>query len=255
VLGFSNLKLVQKICLAGIFAALAMIFNKVFAINYLPAVPFVRISFGGPAIIIFASFFLGPIFGACVGGLSDFLGYLIFDIRQFAYSPTITITYILLGLLPYFIFKLIKKVNNKKAMALITFIPMLALAIFVSVYLIFNNSFSWWGKTYEIALWMKIVFPSISFILLALVFIGTIVIEKKRKKEVVFNTYQVSFSCFILEVLVMTLFGSLMKSIMPFSIDLFPLILFFQSLTLFFNVFINTFVINTILPLVKKYIN
>ena len=54
----ANLTTVQKICFAGIFIAVVTILQKVLAINYIPVVPFLRISLGGPAVIIFSSIFL-----------------------------------------------------------------------------------------------------------------------------------------------------------------------------------------------------
>ena len=62
----TNLSPIQKICLAGLFTALAVIMQKVVAVNYIPVLPFVRVSFCGPALIIFASILLGPIYGALV---------------------------------------------------------------------------------------------------------------------------------------------------------------------------------------------
>ena len=90
----TNLSVVQKITLAGLFMALTAVLQKVVAINYLAFAPFVRISFGGPALIIFSSILLGPIYGAFVGLGSDLLGYLIFDIRQFPLYPQITAIYV-----------------------------------------------------------------------------------------------------------------------------------------------------------------
>ena len=83
----SNLSLVQKICLAGIFIPLVAIFQKVFAINYISIIPFVRISFGGAALIIFSSILLGPWFGLFVGAMSDIVGFFIFDPKMFGAMP------------------------------------------------------------------------------------------------------------------------------------------------------------------------
>lgn len=79
----TNLSVIQKICLAGLFIALIVILQKVVAINYLAFAPFIRVSFGGPALIIFASILLGPIYGGLIGMASDLLGYLIFDPRMY----------------------------------------------------------------------------------------------------------------------------------------------------------------------------
>ena len=73
---------IQKICLAGLFIALTTILQKVIAINYLAFAPFIRVSLGGPALIIFSSILLGPIYGLFVGMASDVLGYFIFDPKK-----------------------------------------------------------------------------------------------------------------------------------------------------------------------------
>ena len=83
--GIGKLPLTQKICLAGLLTALATILQKVLAINYLAALPYFRISFGAPAVIVFASIFLGPFYGAAVGAFSDILGYFAFDMSTFPY--------------------------------------------------------------------------------------------------------------------------------------------------------------------------
>ena len=97
----SNLTVIQKICLSGLFMALIVILQKVVAINYLAFAPFVRVSFGGPALIIFASVLLGPVYGALIGAGSDLLGYLIFDPRMYPPYLQITAIYTVLGLVSY----------------------------------------------------------------------------------------------------------------------------------------------------------
>ena len=86
-----NLKPIQKICLSGLFIALTIILQKVVAINYIPIMPFVRVSPGGPALIIFSSIFLGPVYGMVIGIASDLLGYLIFDPKTMGFFPQITL--------------------------------------------------------------------------------------------------------------------------------------------------------------------
>ena len=83
-----DLTIIQKISLAGIFIVLIALFQKIFAVNYIPVLPFVRISFGGPALIIFASILLGPWFGMLVGAASDIVGFYIFDPTISLAAPT-----------------------------------------------------------------------------------------------------------------------------------------------------------------------
>ena len=99
-----NIPVIQKICITGLFIALTMILQKVVAVNYIAAFPFVRLSLGGPALIIFASIMLGPLYGALVGAGSDLLGYIAFDIKAYPLYPQITAIYTLLGFAAYFIF-------------------------------------------------------------------------------------------------------------------------------------------------------
>ena len=61
-----KLDTVQKITLSGIFLALVIIFTRFLAIQYIPVIPFVRISLG-PALIIFSSLLLGPVYGGIIG--------------------------------------------------------------------------------------------------------------------------------------------------------------------------------------------
>ena len=111
-----NLSMVQKIALAGIFIILIALFQKIFAVNYIPVLPFVRISFGGPALIIFSSILLGPWFGLLVGAASDIVGFYIFDPKMFGSAPFFQITFIyaLLGFASFFIYKFFQVVKNEK---------------------------------------------------------------------------------------------------------------------------------------------
>ena len=100
----TNLTVIQKICLSGLFMAIAVILQKVVAINYLAFAPFVRVSVGVPALIMFSSILLGPVYGLFVGIASDFLGYFIFDASGYPPFLQITAIYALLGFLSYFVF-------------------------------------------------------------------------------------------------------------------------------------------------------
>ena len=257
ILGFKSLSIVQKIALAGLFTALAAILNKVLAVNYIAAVPFVRISFGGPAVIIFASILLGPLFGALVGGLSDILGYFVFDMSSFPYAPWITLTYVLLGFVSYFIFYLAKKIKSEKAMAITTHTTMFIIFIISSLLIIFSDKLHLFSQEYELNLTFKIALPLGMFALFAVIILFNYFFKKYFKKknsdsELPFSIYQISFSLFILEIFVMVLFGSLMKSIL-FGFELFPLIVLFQAMTMFFNIPFTTFIISNIMLITKRY--
>ena len=75
----ARLTAIQRICITGLFIAIVTILQKVLAVNYIPVVPFLRISLGGPALIIFSSIFLGPLYGLIIGAASDVIGYFLLD--------------------------------------------------------------------------------------------------------------------------------------------------------------------------------
>lgn len=250
-----NFSVIQKIALGGLFIALACILNKVLAINYISVVPFVRISFGGIAIIIFASYLLGPIYGMLIGGLSDILGYFIFDIKAYPWFPTITLTYVLLGFCAPILIYFVKKIKNINVLRIITYSSMFAFLLLTSLYLIICDKAIVFENVYTIDLWIKILFPTLSLFLYITMVVVCELLYKKQKQSAVqidINIFQLVFSCFILDVFIITLFGSLMKAI-AFGLDLFLIILFCQVLTMFFNVTFNTIVLNLLLKVSKKY--
>lgn len=249
----TNISYIQKICLSGLFIALIMILNKVVAINYIPVMPFVRISLGGTALLIFASFLLGPVFGGIVGGISDILGYFIFDPKTFGMFPQITLIYVLLGVLPYFVFCLIRKISSKKLVISIEYGVFAAIFTFISIFLFTHNSFVLYGETYNLELYQKIIILGLIVLLFGvIVFTNAFVDKRMQNKENYFNVYQVSFSVFLIEVLVVFLFGTLMKSL-AFGFSLFLVILFTQSILMFINIPLNTYLCLVVMRISKKY--
>ena len=158
----TNIPVIQKICLTGLFIALAMILQKVIAVNYIAAFPFVRLSFGGPALIIFASILLGPLYGALVGAGSDLLGYIAFDIKAYPLYPQITAIYALLGFAAYFIFSFITSIKNRKLILGIEIVSLAIIWAAVSLFVILNKEITVMSTTHHIDTIVKILVPSIS---------------------------------------------------------------------------------------------
>ena len=132
--------LIQKITLSGLLLALTIIFTRFLSIQNIPVIPFVRISIG-PALIILTSLLLGPICGLVVGAGSDILGIvLVPNALGYSINPLFTVVYGLLGLLPWFIYFLVKRIKNPQ-ISLISFISVVAaLTIFVAIFLALNSS-------------------------------------------------------------------------------------------------------------------
>ena len=247
-----NLKPIQKICLSGLFIALTIILQKVVAINYIPIMPFVRVSPGGPALIIFSSIFLGPVYGMVIGIASDLLGYLIFDPKTMGFFPQITAIYGLLGLLAFFVFWLMKKIKREKLCFVIEISSLLLMAVGISLFFILNNSVTLYSTTYVLQLWQKITLPIVIFALCGLLVLFLFLMRRRiNLTNASLNVWQISFASFLLEIVVMVLFGSLMKAL-AFNFNFF-IIAICQLVVLFINVPLNTFLISTFMRLTNRF--
>ena len=247
--GLIDLTIVQKIALAGIFIVLVALFQKVFAVNYIPVLPFVRISFGGPALIIFSSIMLGPWFGLLVGAASDIVGFYIFDPKLMGSMPFFQITFIyaLLGFGSWWIYKLVTLIKNEKVMLIVEGSFFLALLTGVTLF-----SSLYYGVNLTIV--ERILIPTVSFILLTLTFFTQIFLTKYfKKKEMEVSPIHVGFASFIIEMTIMLAFGVLMKT-WAFSSSSFILILVSQVIVAFFNIPLNTFLVSYIMYLSKRLI-
>ena len=238
----TNLTVIQKICLSGLFMALIVILQKVVAINYLAFAPFVRISFGGPALIIFASVLLGPIYGALIGMGSDLLGYLIFDPRTNPMFFQVTLIYAVLGFASYFVFCLVRSITNRKLMLGIEIGTLLLIWGGATAFLLTND---------KVELVFKIIVP----IACGLLFIGLILFSllfKGKEDNPFISPLHICFASFVCDFFFLLWFGSLMKA-WAFGFNLFVTIFLCQSLVMFVNVVLDTFFISTFQRFTKKY--
>ena len=231
-----KLSLTFKITLSAVLMVLATICQKVLAVNYIPVIPFLRISFGGPAIIIFASIVLGPWFGLLVGFGSDILGYLFFDPKNNAFFPQITAIYALLGLASYFIFLLVKKLIGHKLIKIVlpTFIGGALTAVILAIWLL--PSLNLYGSERVLELWQKISL-TIGLVVFSIALLVFIIVYSKKNKTI--DVFKVSFSLLLIEILVMVMFGTVMKGF-AFGFEAYPVILLCQIIVLFVNVPLNT---------------
>ena len=243
-----SISLTSKICLAAIFMVLAVILQKALAVNYIPIIPFLRISLGGPAMIIFSSILLGPWFGLLVGAGSDILGYFIFDPKNNAFFPQITAIYALLGFASYFVFLFVKKLINEKVIKIVlpTFVGLALVGVILPIWLV--PELQLYGSVYQLELWQKISITAglviLSAILLAFIFVYA-------TKNQTINVYKVSFALLVIEIVVMVIFGTLMKGL-AFGFATYPVILLCQIIVLFVNVPLNTVIISLITNVIKK---
>ena len=247
----TNLTVMQKICLSGLMMALVAILQKVIAINYLSFAPFVRLSFGGPALVIFASILLGPVYGLFVGICSDLLGYLVFDPRIYPPFLQITAIYALLGFVSYFVFSLVFSIKNRKAIAIIEIIVLAIIWAIIAVFVLANKEITLFSSTYQLTALSKSLVCSIS----GAIFVGIIlfsVLVKPKDNCIYRSPLHICFASFICDFFVLVLFGSVMKA-WAFGFATFLAIIICQSLVMFFNVMIDTFFISAFQKFTKKY--
>ena len=250
----TKMSLVQKICFSGLLIALVNILQKLLAINYIPIVPFLRISLGGPALIIFSSIFFGPLYGFAIGAISDILGYFLLDPKMIGYLPQITAIYAVLGGLSVFIFWLFKVIKNEKITLIIEGIIFASLIAFVTMYLFMNPNLQLYGSTYTLQLWQKVLIPSLILVLFAGLFLSSILFNMHYKKDKLpLSQISISISCFVVEILIMVMFGTLMKGL-AFGFNTYPMILICQIIVMFINVPLNTWLLILLVRICNRYI-
>ena len=247
----TNLTVIQKICLSGLIMAIVVILQKVVAINYLAFAPFVRVSLGGPALIMFASVLLGPVYGLLIGIGSDLLGYLIFDPRIYPPYLQITAIYALLGFISYFVFSLVYSIKNTKALTIIEIAFTSIIWVTISLFMLLNNKITLFSSTYDLTVLSKALVISISgVIFLAINLISNFI--KPKDNSVYASPLHICFASFICDFFVLVLFGSVMKA-WAFGFATFVAIIICQALVMAFNVFIDTFFISAFQHFCKKY--
>ena len=236
---------VSKIALSGLLLALTIIFTRFLSIQNIPVIPFVRISIG-PALIIFASIFLGPIYGGVIGGASDILGiFLVPNALGYSINPWFTLVYTILGIVPWFIYKLFKLIKNQKITFAILIATFIALWVFVLIYGLTHERI----RDVEITTLFRILVISISFVLTALTVIGLYFINKKYKDSDI-NISNIALTALICEVAIMLIGNSIVKSIF-FEVNIL-IVLFFQAIVFFIDIPLNTIVISYLLKIANK---
>ena len=247
----TRLTVIQKICLSGLIMALVVILQKVVAINYLAFAPFVRISLGGPALIIFASILLGPVYGLFIGIGSDLLGYLVFDPRMYPPYLQITAIYALLGFISYFVFSFVFSIKNRKALSIVEIIVLSVIWSVIAIFVLTRNEITLFSSTYELNALSKALVCSLSGVIFVAIILLSILI-KPKDNNVLTSPLHICFASFICDFFVLVLFGSVMKA-WAFGFATFLAIIVCQALVMFFNVFIDTFFISAFQRFTKKY--
>lgn len=212
-----KMSLIYKMSYGSLFIALGIILSRFISLPYLFGLPFLKISFS-PSIVMFSSFYLGPLWGFIVGTAVDVFGALIYPTGG-AFNPLYTIAASLTGLIPFLAYRVISytKLDNKYPILL--GILMGALNIFTIIFMIFNDTIkSESGKT-TYTLYPRIKW-SVCGVLLALsvVFIVAMFFIKKRfanrKFNENYNVFIVASSVYVTYFLFKIPVGSLVQALL-----------------------------------------
>lgn len=231
---------VRKITISALMIALTVICLKVISIY--PGFPFVRISFG-PALIVFSSLYLGPVYGAVVGAGSDLLGAFVFPTG--AYQPLFTLVYGLLGFLPWFLNWIFKRIKNQKFAGFAVYFAIIC-------WFLASMALVWLYPKID-SLTYKIVYSSVGAGLLVAMLVGLHFISKKFAKkypEYDNKFYRYVLICIVVEIVLMVFANSYVKSL-TFEQPYF-LVVEWMILISFIDIPLNSFVSYYLELLVSK---
>ena len=209
----STSQLIRKITLSGMLIAIAIILERVISI---PIGLTNRIAFGS-AVVIASSLIVGPFYGMIVGASTDIFGFMLFNTTGLAFTPFVTVGYVVLGFLPYFLYRLFQA-SIFKRFGVHILLGLLTLISAYAIYFAYANETFTFRNGPEVLIveldqfWFRIVGP----ILLLSVFIGFAYFVQWLKRFT--QTYSIApmtiaLSVFIVEVLVTIIWGGLWRSI------------------------------------------
>ncbi len=185
------------------FAAMLLAFN-VLATRLLglaqpaPIFSFNRLGVSG-AITIYASLFLGPLYGAVVGVAGDAIGWLILGQWTGTFNVFLSVYYALIGIVPYFLVKLFKERLDTKVSLGILFASLSGLFAAMLVFLWTNGNLAARIEGWNVNLLGARIFVtclSAAFFIALLVFLALFGIKKKDQ-----HIGKIYWCCLLIELL------------------------------------------------------
>lgn len=183
----TKMSVLYKISYSALFIALGVILSRFVSVPALFGLPFLKVSLAN-SVVMFSSFYLGPLFGFLVGTFVDVLGALLFPTG--AFNPLFTIAASLTGLMPYICYVVIRRLHIEDKIPIISIVLIVAFNVILILFLIFNDYiYSESGKTaYELYLWLKISLIALS-IGLSILFLVCLYFLNKRYKNKRFSKH------------------------------------------------------------------
>jgi riboflavin transporter len=202
----SNHKNIQKLTLASMFTALAVMLAS-------PIFSYMIMLFGVPAVrvdlialpVILAGLILGPIYGLSVGIVTDVLGFLLFTHLFGPYHYGFTINLALTGFISGGFIHLVKQESFKKVPVVFINFILLTLTTFVGIiYLLINDTLTINGVTHTLSPIFKIFFISSLIIFYSILLISIRLTRKKHEHDLI-QLDRVIFIVVFIEIFVVTL--------------------------------------------------
>ena len=205
--------LIRKITLSAMFIAMGLVLDRVLMI---PLGEVNRIAFGSSAVIL-SSLIVGPIFGLMIGASVDVIGFMINSVGT--YTPFVTLGYMVLGTLPFFLAKGFVLLKQTKITRYIGY-GLLTLLVVYGVWFVYSRDsynftigFNADGSPNAIAIdlssaFVRIIAPILStFIFLGFFTWMNIVNQKFTEKSQLLNASSIMFIVLIVEVLISIVWG------------------------------------------------
>lgn len=209
-----KMTIIHKISYSALFIAIGIILSRFVSLPSLFGLPFLKVSLN-PSIVMFSSFYLGPVWGLLVGTFCDVFGALLIP-QGGAFNPLFTIPASLTGLMPYLLYRVFNnKFEKKYPISLI--IILLVISTFITIYFSLNSSIhSESGKKeYVIEDWLRYLMIFGSFGLSIIYIVGVILIKNKFKNAKInkyYNIYTIATSVFLTYFVFKIPVSSLIKS-------------------------------------------
>ena len=234
--------LLYKICYSALFIALTIILSRFFALPGLFGLSFLKISFAN-SVVLFSSFYLGPLWGMIVGGASDVLGAILFP-QGGAFNPLFTIPALLTGLFPYYFYKLINYYKIERKIPIVLMLLLSAFAIFSTVILLTNDSIGYGKTNYTFEPWLKITLICLIFGLSIFYITAAVIVKIKFKNKKInenYNIFTLMSSMFLTYMLIKNPISSIITAYV-LNYD-FLFVLFIKLMTGFFTCLVHSIIV------------
>lgn len=189
-----KMTILYKISYSALFIAIGIILSRLVSLPNLFGLPFLKVSLN-PSIVMFSSFYLGPLWGLLVGTFCDVFGALLIP-QGGAFNPIFTIPASLTGLMPYLLYKIFDNRFEKKFPISLTIILTIVTSVIVLYFSLNNHIFSESGKKdYILEDYQRFLIIFGSIILSILYILGVIFVKKKfsrAKLNLEYNVYTIA---------------------------------------------------------------